>query len=78
MHIHEKQFETVRERLHIRVRVMPHLKGIGNDLDRPAAKRGFLTRFKAQDEVSWVLGIDAKGIHGPFRIGLGVGAQPTL
>lgn len=53
-------------------------KGIRNDLDRPRGKWSLLAGLEAQVEVTWELGVDAKGIHAASRVCLRVGGKPLL
>lgn len=77
-HVLKEELEAVAQGAHVRVHGLLQLKGMGNDLDGPVLELGMLAGLEAEMEVARVLGVDAEGVHAPFRVGFRVGRQPSF
>ena len=78
LHVAEQDLEAVAQGLHVHVGHLLQLEGARHDLDGPALQPGVPARLEAQAEVARVLGVEAEGVDGPPRVGLGVRGEPLL
>lgn len=74
----DKHLKPILQTLHIRVRILLHLKTPRNDLDTPRDDIHRRRRFEAQIEEAGVLSIDAEGVHGAAWVGFDVSVEPLF
>ena len=73
LHVHEQDFETIAQALHVLIRHLLQLVRAGDNPHRPRAHFGFWTQLEAQQEIARVLRVDAEGVGAAARVGFGVG-----
>lgn len=78
LQIGKEQLKPVAEGPHIRIHDFLELESVRYHLDGPMLCLGMLTGFKAEQEIAWMLRINAEVVDGTLRIGLRVRHQPAL
>ena len=73
LHVREQELEAIAQRAHVLIWDAAQLERPGDDLDVPVLDLGALPVLEAEEEVAWVLGVDAEIVDGPLRVRFRVG-----